>query len=61
MSKYTNKQLKEMAWDTLYAYNMGDHRADALIMFVSQVTGLPPHIVLQKINELADMEITDEN
>ena len=56
MSKYTNKQLKEMALEAISARDSHDQRYGMLIMMLSVATGLQVSEIEQRIKEFAEYE-----
>lgn len=59
MAKYTKKQLKEMAIETLDALNAGDIRAGLLIAHLGSIFKINQNAVYAKIQELANQKIEE--
>ena len=57
MSKYTDAELKEKAWDVLAAYQMNDPRAEMLIGILASMTGTHPQYIFNELNKVADKKI----
>tara|TARA_R110000765_G_scaffold244631_1_gene346845 strand:+ start:3351 stop:3515 length:165 start_codon:yes stop_codon:yes gene_type:complete len=53
MSKYTPKQLKEMAAVALEARRKKDHKWLSIVMTLMLATGLNEHEITQKLQTLA--------